>query len=322
MAFAPWCYLLLLCRCLQRLHAGGPWPKVNPDTWPVWQPPPGFAAEFDSWPDPGVGNLPEEVRVWCKGFIPKNVSSAVVEGQNVLPIELPGGFPVPGYRGQCAVIDGRDWTEVPYDGDRPGDARFAARLSVRLEIGNSSVEGITKCGYSHNVCCDPKGCGAAPYGAYTCGPLHCPDEDMQVRRMRCWTDTGVSGAGWSTEGEDCAGAKDFQNHLAVKAYFYGRGGDPCVSPLGVPSPPATWDIGVVIFPTKRRVWLTGFVDDAPSTECYAQAKDDGIWGQPVPAVQLPCAPGNLVENIIGYSDRPVNPSGGMIVLPRPSTLVV
>eukprot|EP00930_Biecheleria_cincta_P071530 TRINITY_DN59021_c0_g1_i1.p1 TRINITY_DN59021_c0_g1~~TRINITY_DN59021_c0_g1_i1.p1 ORF type:complete len:337 (+),score=28.16 TRINITY_DN59021_c0_g1_i1:25-1011(+) len=322
-----WHILVLTCRsiCFVQCHddkstlraKGGILPKINSDTWLVWQPPSDFAAEFASWPDPGLGDIPEEVRVWCKGFISTNVSSAVVEGHSVMPIQMPGGLSPPGYKGQCAVIDGRSWTSTPFDGQRPTDARFAARLGVWLgEHGD--VEALARCGYSHNLCCVKNGCNGIPYGNYTCGPLHCPDDRMQVRRLRCWTKSGVRKNGWTLHGENCSGA---QNVLAVKVYFYGRGGDPCVAPLGVPSPPASWDIGVLMFPTKRRVWLTGFVDDAPATECYAQSRGRGIWNPPVTLVQLSSAPGNIAKNIVGFSDRPVNPLNLTVTLQDPYVVV-
>jgi len=285
-------------------------PKVDSDTWRVWQPPPGFATEFASWPEPGPGDAPEEVRVWCKAFIPQDATSEVIDGHNVMPIELPGGLPVPGYRGQCAVSDGRSWTDAPFDGERPADARFAARLAVRLGHGGG-VWTAAKCGFSRNLCCARGSCQGVPFGNITCGPRHCPDDRMQVRRLRCWTEAGVRRHGWTAEGEDCTGAHDV---LAAKAYFYGRGGDPCIAPLGKPAPPATWDIGALIFPTKRRVWLTGFVDDAPATECYAQTKDSGVWAQPVPLVQLPPKGRSLMLNLIGFSDRPVNPHNRTVTL--------
>jgi len=303
--------VLLIVLGSLHVSGGGIYPRVNPNTWPVWTPSTNFEAEFKSWPDPK--NVPEEIRLWCKAFIPDIVSNQTVGNNTVMPILLPGGFAPPGYGGVCAVIDGRSWSEEPYQGPRPWDSRFAAWLSVgkNSATGTSKVEANATCGFSHNVCCASKGCGnGVKYGDFTCGPLHCPDEDMQIRRLRCWTAKG----GWSKDGEDCENAMDV---VATKVYFYGRGGDPCVHPLGVPSPPATWDIGAVIFPTKRRVLLTGFVDDAPSTECYAQARDKGEWGAVMELTRLAPKPGDLAIDLIGFSDRPVNPKNVYVELPNP-----
>merc|ERR1711972_725578 len=101
------------------------------------------------------------------------------------------------------------------------------------------------------------------------------------------------------------GACEGDSVLAAKAYIQGRGGNPCGEVMGVKPPVASWDVGVAVFPTKRKVTITGFVDDAPSSECYARAKDDNRWG---PAVTLAQVPMDVSENIavelVGYSDRP------------------
>ena len=89
-----------------------------------------------------------------------------------------------------------------------------------------------------------------------------------MRRLACWTRASVAASGWTRDGVDCATVPDTDEVLAARAYIQGRGGDPCVRPLGVPSPPAAWDIGVAVFPTKARALVTGYVDDAPATECY------------------------------------------------------
>lgn len=282
---------------------GGLRPLVDPDTWPVWTPPSDFAATFAAWED----EPSDEALVWCKAFIPEKNTSNVqhVNGTSVVPLLLPLGIPLPGYSGVCAAIDGRDWApEVAYDGGsgRPGGARFGAYLRV----AKKKVERNATCGNSRNYCCREAGCsGGVKYGELTCMD-HCPDEKMQLRRTRCWTDA----TGWFGEGVDCDHCQD-STILAVKTYVYGRGGDPCVSPLGVPAPAATWDIGVVIFPTKRRAFVNGFAGDAPATECYAR-----FDGATATLAQLPMPSGEVSLKLLGYSDRPLNPGEVVTHVPR------
>eukprot|EP00746_Dinoflagellata_sp_MGD_P035608 gnl/MRDRNA2_/MRDRNA2_185252_c0_seq1.p1 gnl/MRDRNA2_/MRDRNA2_185252_c0~~gnl/MRDRNA2_/MRDRNA2_185252_c0_seq1.p1 ORF type:complete len:316 (+),score=46.48 gnl/MRDRNA2_/MRDRNA2_185252_c0_seq1:96-1043(+) len=312
--------VLLAVTLLNGGDAGGFWPRVDPSSWPVWTPSDDFEAEFASWPEPQ--HVPQEIQVWCKAFIPSSVSNQTVGRNYVMPIVLPGGLPAPGYAGQCAVIDGRSWSSIPFTDSRPNDSRFGARLVIAAKNatrGLADVHAHSACGFSHNVCCNLNGCeNGVKYGEYTCGPMHCPDNEMQIRRLQCWTRNGS----WTAEGENCIGVSDI---VATKVYFYGRGRDPCVHPLNVQSPAATWDIGIVVFPTKRRVLITGFVDDAPSTECYAQARDNGVWGEVMELVRLAPKPGDLALDLVGYSDRAVNPANQFVLLPEPghsATLVV
>jgi len=288
---------------------GGLFPKIDADTWPGWTPSSTFGEQFGSWPDRRV---PEEVQVWCKGFIPQNATVDVVGGFPTFPITGPGGIPIPGLLGQCAAIDGRDWSSLPPASDRPTDARFWAWLGVSRGRG-AGVTTHAKCGMSHNVCCDRRGCGGGQqYGDVTCSKA-CPDNEMRALRLACWTPGGTeNGTRWASEGGTCEGGAI----LASKMYIQGRGGNPCGEVLGIKPPPASWDVGVAIFPTKRKVTITGFVDDSPSFECYARAKDDGVWGAPVTLLQLPAdIRYNIAVELAGYSDRPVNDDGRLFDLP-------
>mmetsp|Transcript_158928 Transcript_158928/g.506074 ORF Transcript_158928/g.506074 Transcript_158928/m.506074 type:complete len:148 (+) Transcript_158928:81-524(+) len=141
---------------------------------------------------------------------------------------------------------------------------------------------------------------------------------MRTLRLACWTPEGTeNGTMWASEGGTCEGGAI----LASKVYIQGRGGNPCGEVLGIKPPPASWDVGVAIFPTKRKVTITGFVDDSPSFECYARAKDDGVWGAPVTLLQLPAdLRYNIARELVGYSDRPVNDDGRMFDLPDARTL--
>eukprot|EP00933_Yihiella_yeosuensis_P039490 TRINITY_DN3353_c1_g1_i1.p1 TRINITY_DN3353_c1_g1~~TRINITY_DN3353_c1_g1_i1.p1 ORF type:complete len:322 (+),score=66.04 TRINITY_DN3353_c1_g1_i1:41-1006(+) len=276
---------------------GGLLPKIDPETWPVWTPDKQFQEEYANW----VDQPPSDMLVWCKGFIPDANASGVqyLDGKPVIPLELPGvHWPLPGYKGMCAQIDGRNWApSVPFESGRPSDSRFAAYLKV----AQNRVTSNATCGFSHNFCCEQGGCGSSKYGEQTCGPSHCPDQDMQVRRVRCWTNV----TSWTPEGVDCSEAKG--TILAVKAYVQGRGSDPCVRPFGKSAPAATWDIGMVLFPTKRRVMVNGYVDDAPATECYAQAREkDGSTSRAILA-QMPMPTGDVSTKLVGFSDRPLNP---------------
>merc|ERR1711972_564003 len=115
------------------------------------------------------------------------------------------------------------------------------------------------------------------------------------------------------------GACEGDSVLAAKAYIQGRGGNPCGEVMGVKPPVASWDVGVAVFPTKRKVTITGYVDDAPSYECYAQAKDDGIWGEPVILAQIPHDLNyNIAIDLAGFSDRAVNSAGVYFDLPEPA----
>lgn len=287
---------------------GGLFPKVWPDSWQVWTPPAGFGDTFAGWRDDVV---PSELVAWCNAFIPMtNSTGAKTVGPQkipVVPLDLPLGVPVPGYWGQCAVIDGRSWDPADvFEGGRPKASRFAGFLKV---TNQDNVESGATCGISHNICCQEGGCGSVPLGGQTCEE-HCPDEDMHVRRVRCWTDV----TGWTADGVDCDEAKG--TILAVKAYIYGRGGDPCVAPLGVPSPTADWDIGLVLFPTKRRAMVTGYVDDAPATECYARVTEQNGLQATLTLAQMPMPEGSVPQKLVGFSDRPLNPSGDFVDLPR------
>merc|ERR1712050_75008 len=144
------------------------------------------------------------------------------------------------------------------------------------------------------------------------------DEQMQVKRQACWTPTDtLDGTYWESKWKSCDGGPI----LAAKVYIQGRGGNPCGNVFGVKAPPASWDVGMAVFPTKRKVTITGYVDDAPSYECYARAKDKGEWG---PTVTLAQVPQNLNWNIAvalaGHSDRPVNPDGLFFDLPAPTVV--
>lgn len=107
--------------------------------------------------------------------------------------------------------------------------------------------------------------------------------------------------------------------MASKAYIQGRGGNPCGEVLGVKPPAAAMDVGVAVFPTKRKVTITGYVDDAPSFECYARAKDDNVWGPTVTLAQLPQdLRQNIAIELAGYSDRPINLGSVYFDLPGPA----
>lgn len=292
---------------------GSLFPHIDEKTWEGWEPSHDFMTEFGSWPDLDV---PEAIEVWCKGFIPSNASDKVVGGMPVMPITGPFGIPIPGLIGQCAGIDGRTWSSAPPGGPRPTDARFWGRLEVAQGRG-AEVSAIANCGMSHNVCCDPHGCwDGSKFGSITCSE-HCPDSEMQVKRLACWTPEGTqNGTSWPTRGEKCRGGAV----LAAKVYIQGRGGNPCGKVAGVKPPVASWDVGIAVFPTKRKVTLTGYVDDAPSYECYARAKDHGTWGPTVILAQVPMDMSlNIAFELAGYSDRPVNPQGLFFDLPLPST---
>merc|ERR1712232_749827 len=100
---------------------GSIYPHIHPETWPVWTPDAKFQKTFDSWAD----EPSSETLVWCQAFIPqKNTSEAMsLNGKFVVPLHLPLHIPVPGYFGQCAGIDGRDWApHSPYQGGRPSKA--------------------------------------------------------------------------------------------------------------------------------------------------------------------------------------------------------
>eukprot|EP00929_Paragymnodinium_shiwhaense_P036940 TRINITY_DN19751_c0_g1_i1.p1 TRINITY_DN19751_c0_g1~~TRINITY_DN19751_c0_g1_i1.p1 ORF type:complete len:251 (-),score=24.33 TRINITY_DN19751_c0_g1_i1:184-936(-) len=233
----------------------------------------------------------------------------------------PGGLPIPGLLGMCAGIDGRSWSSKYPETQRPHDARFWGWLSY------SRVEGVktaTNCGYSYNYCCNPRGCwGGVDYGEVTC-TKHCADDEMQAKRLACWTAQGTNnGSIWSTVGESCENAVDL---VATKVYIKGRGGNPCGEVAGVSAPPASWDVGLVIIPSKRKVTITGYVDDAPSYECYARAKDNGVWGEAVTLAQVPADLSyNIAVELAGYSDRPVNQAERFFDLPLPTptaTIVV
>merc|ERR1711976_605221 len=139
---------------------------------------------------------------------------------------------------------------------------------------------------------------------------------MQILKTACYTSKGTNnGKEWQGAGEACSG----EPILAAKAYIKGRGGNPCGTVFGVKAPVASWDVGVAVFPTKRKVTITGFVDDAPSYECYARAKDGNAWGPTVTLLQMPMeGKNNIAIELAGYSDRPVNPSGVYWDLPETS----
>lgn len=271
---------------------------------------------FNSWPN--AQRIPDEIRVWCNGFIPDRATSQIIGDKPVIPIELPTGLPVPGLVGQCAVIDGRDWSDAPPDTDaiseapdtdslqsRPADSRFRAWLSVGQRVRSGA-----NCGYSHSLCCSKKGCsGGIRYGEPTCEDLHCPDSQMQVDDKQCWSSAAVAKNGsWTRKGVSCSHHNNSLAELmAVSAYFRGRASNPCTEPFGVPSPSADWDIGVLVLPSKRLVYLTGSIKAAPSTECYAQAKDGGEWGAVVPLARLPSTPGNYALLLTVYGRRRINP---------------
>jgi hypothetical protein len=292
---------------------GSVFPKIDSSTWEGWSPDSGFEQQFKGWADKPV---PDEVTVWCNGFIPAGVpDEEIISGMHTIPITGPGGIPIPGLLGQCASTDGRDYSNKRPDSDRPSESRFWSWLSVARGRGGG-VSANAKCGQSHNVCCNKKGCwGGSNYGDVTCNQ-HCPDEEMKVIRQACWTNESIAN-GWPSSGSQCQGG----SIVAAKAYFQGRGGNPCGQVLGVSPPPASWDIGVAIFPSKRKVTITGYTDDAPSTECYASARDNGIWGEPVTLARLPMDTSmNIAIALAGFSDRPVNPKALIFDLPDPSVL--
>lgn len=289
-------------------------PKINSDTWEGFEPSAEFARDFNSWPDRKV---PDEMLVWCKGFIPHNATQEVVNGQPVMPIKGPMGLPIPGLLGQCAEIDGRDWNPNSPQHQRPTDSRFWAHLSVANGHGKSVVADAN-CGMSKNICCEKNGCwDGSSYGDITCNE-HCPDTEMNMKKVACWTPQATqNGQTWPTHGESCQG-NAAGPILAAKAYIQGRGGNPCGTVAGVHPPPASWDVGVAIFPTKRKVTITGYVDDAPSYECYAQAKDNGVWGPSVTLAQIPMdMSSNIAIALAGYADRPINPENKYFDLPLP-----
>lgn len=305
----------------ERPGLGGSWrPKIDEKTWPGWEPPEDFATQFKTWEDKPA---PEAIQIWCKGFIPDNATQEMVRttsGQLVPTIRMtgPGGLPIPGLLGMCAGIDGRSWSPRYPETQRPGDARFWGWLSY------SRTEGVmtaTNCGYSYNYCCNPKGCwDDVQYGETTC-TKHCADDEMQAERLACWTAQGTNnGSIWSSADESCDG-KDAADIVATKVYIKGRGGNPCGEVAGVSDPPASWDAGLVIIPSKRKVTVTGYVDDAPSYECYARAKDNGIWGEAVTLAQVPAElKYNIVIELAGYSDRPLNTAERFFDLPLPDTM--
>jgi len=288
-------------------------PKINARTWEGWEPSDEFVRDFNSWPDQKV---PEDIQVWCKGFIPGNATSEVVNGLPTMPIKGPGGMPIPGLLGMCAGIDGRDWSDAPPSSERPLDSRFWAWMEVARGRG-AGVNVAANCGMSHNVCCEMNGCwGGHAYGDITCSK-HCPDSEMRVERVACWTPEGsTDGKNWSKIGVQCTGG----SILAARAYIQGRGGNPCGEVFGVSPPAASWDVGVAVFPTKRKVTITGYVDDAPSYECYARAKDNSVWGPTVTLARLPIRlEKNIAIELMGNSDRPINPSGSYFDLPGSDT---
>lgn len=287
-------------------------PKVDEATWEGWTPPTAFASNFSAWPDRPV---PEEIMVWCKGFIASGVpGEEVIGGYHTMPILGPGNVPIPGLLGQCAAIDGRNFSSAVPLYQHPDDARFWSWLKVAGGQG-AGVTSAGSCGMSHNICCSRHGCwGGSAYGDVTCEKRCAEEEEMKVLRQSCWGAEDVA-AGWPSKGKECAGGPV----VAAKAYFHGRGGNPCGEVLGVKPPAAKWDIGVAVFPTKRMVTIDGFVDDAPSYECYAAAKDSGKWGEPVTLAQLPADNGmNIALELAGYSDRPVNPGGKYFHVPEPA----
>jgi len=218
--------------------------------------------------------------------------------------------------GMCASIDGRSWSSDYPGAERPTDSRFWGRLSLTKGQGASAA---ANCGYSHNICCAKKGCGGdVKYGQVTC-TKHCDDSEMQVKRLGCWTKNSTHGGSvWPASGDACDSFEAHDEVFAAKVYIQGRGGNPCGQVLAFKAPVASWDVGMVIFPTKRKVTITGYVDDSPSFECYARAKDNGKWGA---AVALATLPADLSKNIAielaGYSDRPVNEQQLVFDLPLP-----
>jgi len=216
----------------------------------------------------------------------------------------------------CAVVDDRSWSsEAPYVG-RPTDSRFWSVFSVAGGKGNGT-KALANCGESHTICCEEAGCwSGSAYAQITCTAA-CPDSQMQALRQACWSLDGVQDGSWARKGKSC---EDMDEIAAAKVYIKGRGGNPCGVVMGVQPPPASWDMGMAIFPTKRKVYISGFVDDAPSYECYAQARDGGAWGKPVTLAQVPMAgKWNLAIELAGYSDRPVNPEHRVFDLPEPAT---
>lgn len=294
-------------------------PNIDYETWEGWQPDDRFLESYASWPDRPV---PQDIQVWCKGFIPLNASQEELFDHHVMPIKGPGDIPIPGLLGQCAGIDGRDWSSEPPSGPRPTDSRFWAWM----QVANGHARGVmtgANCGLSHNYCCNLEGCfDGSAYGQETCAQ-HCPDSEMNVKKVACW----MEGSPWSATGEPCQGAAGGEGAgsgaggagdvAAVKAYVQGRGGNPCGQVFGVSPPKASWDVGIAVFPRKRKVTLTGFVDDAPSYECYARAKDRGAWGPTVTLARVPMdLRYNIAFELAGNSDRPINPDGTFFDLPE------
>merc|ERR1711862_631338 len=154
-------------------------------------------------------------------------------------------------------MGGRSWSTDPPNSAQPEDARFQAWMEIARGRG-AGVSTHAGCGTSHNICCAKDGyCGEHKYGEIACSQ-RCPDSNMQIYRTSCWTSQGTAnGTKWSQKGLTCEGGAI----LAAKMYIHGRGANPCAGVFGVPAPPASWDVGVAVFPKKRKVTLTGYVDD-------------------------------------------------------------
>jgi len=289
---------------------------IDPATWQGWEPSASFARQYAGWKDKAV---PDEIQVWCKGFISDNATTERISGHSVMPIKGPGNVPIPGLLGMCASTDGRSWSSQPPSTSRTTDSRFWATMSVARGRGPSTTA-FGNCGYSHNICCQKEGCGMvskAKYGEITCSK-HCPDDEIQAIRQACWSLDAVKGGVWEKEGKNCSQLGEI---AAAKVYIVGRGGNPCGVVMGVNPPPASWDVGMAIFPTKRKVTITGLVDDAPSYECYAHAKDHGSWGKPVTLARIPdLMRANIAVELAGWPDKPVNPQGLVFDLPEPAAI--
>ena len=87
-----------------------------------------------------------------------------------------------------------------------------------------------------------------------------------------------------------------------------------MQPLYAPAPPSSWDVGIAVFPTKRKVLVAGYVDDAPSFECYARAREESAQkGRKITLAKIPMKlDQNVAIELMGHSDVPVNAERGQL----------